>query len=115
MAGKNLTAWRFGFYPTILTLSGFAIFIGIISGSYPAFFLSHFKTIPALKGQLGNLSNNILFRKSLVVFQFVITVIMIAGSLVIYRQLQYSYKKDLGFNKDEVLTFHIHDRTVRSQ
>jgi putative ABC transport system permease protein len=115
MAGKNLTTWRFGFFPTMLTLSAFAIFIGIVSGSYPAFFLSHFKTIPALKGQLGNLSNNILFRKSLVVFQFVITVVMIAGSLVIYRQLQYSYKKDLGFNKDEVLTFHIHDRAVRSQ
>ena len=40
---------------------------------------------------------------------------MIAGSIVIYRQLDYSYNKDLGFNKDEVLTFHIHDLAVRSQ
>ena len=40
---------------------------------------------------------------------------MIAGSIVIYKQLEYSYKKDLGFNKDQVLTFHIHDRSVRSQ
>jgi len=115
LAEKNLTIWHFGFYSTVLLLSAFVLFIGIVSGSYPAFFLSHFKTIPALKGQLGNLSNNILFRKSLVVFQFVITVVMIAGSLVMYRQLEYSYKKDLGFNKEKVLTFHIHDQNVRSQ
>ncbi|MBC7827203.1 MAG: ABC transporter permease [Chitinophagaceae bacterium] len=115
LADKNLTIWRFGVYTTLVTLTGFAVLIGILSGSYPAFFLSHFKTIPALKGQLGNLSNNILFRKSLVVFQFVITVAMIAGSLIIYKQLEYSDKKDLGFNKEQVLTFHIHDRAVRSQ
>jgi putative ABC transport system permease protein len=68
-----------------------------------------------LKGQLGNMTNNILFRKSLVVFQFVVTVVMITGSIVIYRQMQYTTNKDLGFNKDQVLTFHIHDRGVRSQ
>ena len=115
LAEKNLDIWQFGAYTTLLVLIAFALFIGIFSGSYPALFLSHFRTIPALKGQLGNLSNNILFRKSLVVFQFVITVAMIAGSIVIYRQLEYSYKKDLGFNKEQVLTFHIHDRAVRSQ
>ena len=115
LAEKNLEIWQFGAYTTLLILIAFAFFIGIFSGSYPALFLSHFKTIPALKGQMGNLSNNILFRKSLVVFQFVITVAMIAGSIVIYRQLEYSYNKDLGFNKDQVLTFHIHDRAVRTQ
>ena len=115
LADKNLMVWRFGTFNTLLTLAGFALFTGVISGSYPAFFLSRFRTIPALKGQLGNLSANILFRKSLVVFQFVITVVMIIGSLVIYRQLQYTAKKDLGFNKDQVLTFHIHDGSVRSQ
>ena len=115
IADKNLDIWRFGIYTTLLVLIAFALFIGIFSGSYPALFLSHFRTIPALKGQMGNLTNNLLFRKSLVVFQFVVTVAMIAGSIVIYRQLEYSYKKDLGFNKEQVLTFHIHDRAVRSQ
>ena len=115
LAEKNLDIWHFGVYTTLLILIAFVLFIGIFSGSYPALFLSRFKTIPALKGQMGNLSNNILFRKSLVVFQFVVTVAMIAGSIVIYRQLEYSYNKDLGFNKDQVLTFHIHDRAVRSQ
>ena len=115
LAEKNLDIWRFGVPVTLGSLILFSFLVAIISGSYPAFFLSHFRTIPALKGQLGNLSTNILFRKSLVVFQFVITVAMIAGSIVIYRQLHYSYTKDLGFNKDQVLTFHIHDRAVRAQ
>lgn len=115
LANKDLTVWRFGTFYTFLVLTGFALFTGLISGSYPALFLSRFKTIPALHGQMGNLSNSILFRKSLVIFQFVITVIMIVGSLVIYRQMQYVSHKDLGFNKDQVLTFHIHDQDVRKQ
>lgn len=115
LSGKNLTVWRFGTWPTLFALGSFVLLTGIISGSYPAAFLSRFKTIPALKGQLGNMATSILFRKSLVVFQFVVTVVMIAGSFIIYRQLQYTRQKDLGFNKDKVLTFHIHDRQVRSQ
>jgi putative ABC transport system permease protein len=51
----------------------------------------------------------------LVVFQFVITVVMISGSMIIYRQLQYTSNKDLGFNKDQVVTFHIDDRQLRTQ
>ncbi|MEI9945768.1 MAG: ABC transporter permease [Chitinophagaceae bacterium] len=115
LANKNLTVWRFGIYYTTLALVAFALVTGIISGSYPALFLSRFKTIPALRGQLGDLSNSILFRKSLVTFQFVITVIMIAGSLIIYRQLKFVSNKDLGFNKEQVLTFHIHDQNIRTQ
>ena len=115
LADKNLTIWRFGTYTTLLILTGFSLLTGIISGSYPALLLSRFKTIPALKGQMGNMSNGILFRKSLVVFQFVITVVMIVGSIIIYKQLQYTSDKDLGFNKEQVLTFHIHDKNVRTQ
>ncbi|MEP7109989.1 MAG: ABC transporter permease [Ferruginibacter sp.] len=111
---KQLSVWRFGMTTTLLLLAGFSIITGIISGIYPSFFLSRFKTIPALKGQMGNLSANILFRKSLVVFQFVITVVMIAGSLIVYSQLQFALHKDLGFNKDQVLTFHIDDYNVRN-
>lgn len=115
VAEKNLDIWRFGTLYTLTVLIAFVLLTGVASGVYPALFLSRFKTIAALKGQMGNMSGTILFRKSLVVFQFVVTVVMIAGALVIYRQLQYTGKKDLGFNKDQVLTFHIHDRQVRSQ
>jgi putative ABC transport system permease protein len=112
---KQLSLWQFGKVNTLMMLIAFSLLTGIISGIYPSLFLSRFKTIPALKGQMGNLTGNIIFRKSLVVFQFVITVVMIAGSFIIYRQLQYASKKDLGFNKEQVLTFHIDDRNVRTQ
>lgn len=115
LSGKNLDILYFGTVKTIAGVLIFTLLIGIISGSYPSFFLSRFKMIPSLKGQLGNLQASNLFRKSLVVFQFVIAVCLISGSLVIYKQLQYVSKKDLGFNKEQVLTFHIDDMKVRSQ
>ena len=61
------------------------------------------------------MGGNIIFRKSLVIFQFIITVVMIAGSVVIYKQLQFALHTNLGFNKDQVLTFHIDDRKVRGE
>ncbi|MEP6712718.1 MAG: ABC transporter permease [Ferruginibacter sp.] len=112
---KELSIWRFGKINSLVLLTGFSILTGIISGIYPSLFLSRFKTMPALKGQTGNFNTNNLFRKSLVVFQFVITVVMIAGSLIIYRQLQFASHKDLGFNKNQVLTFHIDDHAVRNE
>jgi putative ABC transport system permease protein len=113
LTGKHLLIWRFGVNHSVLALITFTIGIGILSGIYPSLFLSRLKTIPALKGNVGNLYSDIVFRKSLVVFQFIITVIMITGSLVIYKQLQYAMHKDLGFNKDQVLTFHIDNMSVR--
>jgi putative ABC transport system permease protein len=113
LTGKELFIWSFGLKNTLLFLVLFTIGIGVLSGIYPSLFLSRFKTIPALKGEVGNLSSSILFRRSLVVFQFVVTVVMITGSIVVYKQLQYASNKDLGFNKEQVLTFHIDDREVR--
>ncbi|CAN5187855.1 ABC transporter permease [soil metagenome] len=115
LAGKQLTIWRFGVTDTLVALAIFVLLTGIISGSYPAYFLSRFKTIPALKGQLGNMNANILFRKSLVVFQFMLTVVMISGSFIIYQQMQYALNKDLGFNKAQTLSFHIDDMKVRNE
>jgi putative ABC transport system permease protein len=115
LSGKELTVWRFGTLTTLLIIIAFSALTGIISGIYPSLFLSRFKTIPALKGQMGNIAANLVFRRSLVVFQFVITVFMISCSGIIYQQMQYALHKDLGFNKEQVLTFHINDRNVRTQ
>ena len=115
LTAKELSANRFGILNTILCLIAFSLLTGFISGIYPSLFLAKFKPIPALKGQLGKQSGSIFFRKSLVVFQFVITVVMIAGAVIIYQQLQYALHTNLGFNKDEVLTFHIDDKKVRNQ
>ena len=113
LSGKSLTIDTYGLLPTLSLFAALAILIGLAGGLYPALFLSGFRTIPSLKGQQGNPSNTILFRKSLVIFQFVITIFLIAGSAIIYLQLQYMQKKDLGFNKDQVLTFHLHNPAVR--
>ncbi|MGN6398480.1 MAG: ABC transporter permease [Mucilaginibacter sp.] len=115
LSGKSLDIWYFGITKSLVIFGLFAIITGIISGIYPALFLSGFKTIPAMKGQLGSQSSTILFRKGLVVFQFVITIVMIAGSCVIYQQLNYVLNKDLGFNKSQMLTFHIHSRDARTK
>jgi len=113
LSGKTLILLQFGTTKTIFIFLGFSLFTGILSGVYPALFLSGFKTISAMKGQLGNQFSTILFRKSLVVFQFVITIVMIAGSSVIYQQLHFVLNKDMGFNKAQTLTFHINNKSVR--
>lgn len=115
LSGKSLIIWQFGLVKSLFIFGGFALVAGLISGIYPALFLSGFSTIPAMKGQLGNQSSTILFRKSLVIFQFAITIVMIVGSCIIYQQLHYVLNKDLGFNKSQMLTFHIHSKTARSK
>ena len=113
LTGKHLSPWYFGGVYSVAALLIFSIIGGLIGGLYPALFLSGFKTLPALKNQVGNLGAQILFRKSLVVFQFTVTVVMIVASIIIYTQLSFVSQKYLGFNKKQVLTFHLDSRPFR--
>jgi putative ABC transport system permease protein len=113
--GKDAGIWQPGIWQTAALCAGFALVTGFLSGIYPAFFLSGFKLIPSLKGLTGKHNGNLQFRRSLVVFQFVITIVMIAGSFIIYRQLQYVSNKSLGFNKDQVMTFHLSNQDARKK
>ncbi|MGZ3873408.1 MAG: FtsX-like permease family protein, partial [Mucilaginibacter sp.] len=115
LSGKSLNIWYFGTVRSLLIFAAFAFITGIVSGIYPALFLSGFSTIPAMKGQLGNQSSTVLFRKGLVIFQFVITIVMIVGSCIIYQQLHFVLNRDLGFNKSQMLTFHIHNKGARAK
>ncbi len=115
LTGKSLSIWRFGFIPSILFIILFSVVVGGISGIYPALVLARFQTIPALKGNTGRMGGTVFFRKSLLVLQFVITVFMISASLVIYRQMRYVSQADPGFNKDQMVTFHIDNRSLRAQ
>lgn len=75
----------------------------ILSGFYPALVLSSFKPVTVLKGKLKNSIRGILLRKSLVVFQFTASMVLIAGTFIVYNQLNFMMRQDLGLNIDQVL------------
>jgi putative ABC transport system permease protein len=115
MSGKDLSLLKMGLGKSLAMLLGFGVLVGLASGVYPAFFLSGFGILPSLKGQLGRQVGTSIVRKTLVTFQFVITIAMISASSLVYLQLRYMGNADLGFNKDQTLTFHVQSPAVRRQ
>jgi len=104
MADKELTITRQILVWLIPILLLIIVFIGVLAGSYPAFFLSGFQPIQVLKGKLSAGFKGGNLRSFLVVFQFAISIFLIIGTLVIYNQLKYIQNKDLGFNRNHVFT-----------
>jgi len=92
-----------------LGLLGIALFTGILSGSYPALFLSSFRPINVLKGSPTSGPGGSLFRKVLVVFQFSLSILLIIGTMFIYKQLDYIRNRDLGFKKDHLIFIYMQD------
>ncbi len=75
----------------------------ILSGTYPAFFLSSFKPAIIIKGKFDKQTKGIILRKSLVIFQFITSLILISGTLVVYKQISFMQQYDLGVNIEDVL------------
>jgi putative ABC transport system permease protein len=92
-----LTWW---FIPALLAS---AIVVGIAAGLYPAYYLSAFRPVKVLKGDVSRGSRNSLLRNSLVVFQFTTSIILIIGTFVIYNQMEYIMNSKLGYDKEQVL------------
>lgn len=104
LAFKHFTLSPFE-HPLLLPLLLlFSVVTGVVAGSYPAFYLSAFKPIEVLKGKLSCGFKTSYLRSGLVVFQFFISIFLIVGTIVIYRQLNFIQNKKLGFNKEQVLT-----------
>lgn len=86
-----------------VSLLGIAFITGIMSGSYPALFLSGFKPVKVLKGKIKIAGGNLLFRNTLVVTQFVVAIILLVGTAVVYKQLNFIKNKNLGFDKSNLV------------
>jgi ABC-type antimicrobial peptide transport system permease subunit len=86
-----------------IALGGIVILTGLVSGSYPAFVLSLFKPANTLKGNLQSGSGSYILRKILVIGQFTATIVLIIGTVIMYKQLNFIRNKDLGLNKDYVV------------
>ncbi|MCB0567604.1 MAG: ABC transporter permease [Phaeodactylibacter sp.] len=102
LSGKELNLWRADTGWLWAAMGGLALLVGLLAGSYPAFFLSAFRPVQVLQGLLSRGGGGV-FRNVLVVFQFTITIALLVGALVINKQLQFIQNKKLGFSKEQVL------------
>jgi len=102
LAGKELSI-RLLDGKLIALLLGIALFTGLVSGSYPALFLSGFKPVQVLKGNMKMMGGNLFFRNGLVVVQFVVSIVLLTGTAVVYRQLNYIKNRNIGYNKSNLL------------
>jgi putative ABC transport system permease protein len=103
LADKSLALDRHTLTWLLPSLLLIIVIVGALAGAYPAFFLSSFRPIDVLKGKLTSGFKGSALRSTLVVFQFSISLFLIIGTLVIYRQLHYIRSKDLGFDRDRML------------
>lgn len=89
----------------LLIFAGIALITGLVSGSYPAFYLSSFEAVKTLKGTIRSSAGEVFARKGLVVFQFALSVILIVSTIVVYNQIQYTQTKNLGYEKENLIYF----------
>ncbi len=103
LSGKNISLGALLNINIILGLIGIVVITGILSGSYPALFLSSFQPVKVLKDTFRTGLKGALFRKVLVIFQFSLMIILVIGTIVIYNQLEYIQNSKLGFNKEHLI------------
>lgn len=103
MANKELTLAAFKNGYMLLSLIFIIIFIGLLAGSYPAFFISSFKPVDVLKSKLLTGAKSGLLRNVLVILQFATSIILIVGTFVVFEQLQFIQNKKLGFDRENVI------------
>jgi putative ABC transport system permease protein len=103
LIGKTLSVSLLENWSGVLLLITLIVFVGVSSGFYPAFVLASFNPVEVLKGTLNPGSMSRKLRAILVVFQFTVSIVIIIGSIIVYNQLNFMTKKDLGFSKENLI------------
>jgi ABC-type lipoprotein release transport system permease subunit len=107
LAGKEMSWNATGAGVLILGLAAIALLTGLISGSYPALFLASFRPAATLKGKLKSGKGNAIFRRTLVVVQFVLSAALIIGTGVVSKQMTFIKNRNLGWNREQVVAIPI--------
>ena len=105
IVNTNLTLFNDLILIKYLILFLTAILLGILSGIYPAFYITSFKPDSILRGTVSRGKSKSLFRKGMIIFQFTIAVLLIVSTVVIYYQMEYVKNKPLGFDKENIIYF----------
>ena len=103
ITGKDLSLSLLSSTPGLLSIFSVVVIVGITSGFYPAFILASFNPVEVLKGTMSPGSMSKKLRSIMVVFQFTVSVVIIIGSIIVYSQLNFMTKKDLGFEKKNLI------------
>ncbi|MFY0689397.1 MAG: ABC transporter permease [Cyclobacteriaceae bacterium] len=109
LAGQELDQTVLLQAPIIISVLVLSMLIGILAGLYPAIFVNRIKPVEVLKGKITNIKSGSSLRFTLIGVQFIISVIMIFGSLVVINQIDFMETKSLGFNNESVLVMEVHD------
>lgn len=115
IASKQLSLYSLLNTQDILMMLTVVVLVSLLSGSYPAFVLSSFRPVLVLKGKFGNNTKGVFLRKSLVVFQFSISITMIISTWMVYKQLNYIHKKDVGYDKAQVVSLPLRNYQTRKK
>jgi|WetSurSiteA1Bulk_404760.scaffolds.fasta_scaffold00138_8 putative ABC transport system permease protein len=115
LIGKSIN-FNILYYPEILlSVIGFSLFTGCIAGLYPALWLSTYAPIAVLKSKSSSRLHSTFLQKGMIVFQYVIAIMLIASTMIIYKQLHYLKSFDLGFDKEHVVYLKINDEILQKQ
>lgn len=100
---------------TLATYLGISVFIGFLSGSYPAYYMSSISVNSILRGRFSSSRHGLFLRKGLITFQFAVSIAVIASTVLVIRQLDFIGSKDLGFDKENVMIVHIKNDPSQSK
>lgn len=114
LSGKSMSFSQILVPENLAVLLAIVLFLGLLAGLYPSFFLAGFKPVDSIRGTKDPKSFAARIRKGLVVFQFLISVFMIFSTVTIYKQMKYFREKDLGFDKDQIVAINLYGDLRRS-